>query len=102
MAQQRQSLSQILHNALESDEVYFQAPEGKQMSYPAILYSRSDVSVQHGDNLPYRWAKGYELILISRSPDSPISDKLERLPYCRFVRSYKADGLNHSVFLIFH
>lgn len=81
--------------------VYFQVPEGFKMTYPCIVYERSQIETKHADNLPYNRVKGYELTVIDRKPDSPISEQVLQLPMCSFDRSFKADNLNHDVFTLF-
>jgi len=101
MGRPRTDLSELLRSTLGSSEVYFQTPDGKQMKYPAIVYSRSPSSVQHASNLPYRHAKGWTITVIDRDPNNPVADKVEMLPYTTLDRTYRADGLNHSVLTMF-
>jgi hypothetical protein len=81
--------------------VYFQVPEGFKMIYPCIVYERSQIKTDHADNLPYNQVKGYSLTVIDRTPDSPISEEVSKLPLCSFDRSFTADNLNHDVFTLF-
>lgn len=81
--------------------VYFQPPPSQLMEYPCIKYDRDDSIVRHADNLPYLIKKRYQVIVITRDPDSLIPDKVEGLPLTKFDRFYIAAGLNHFVFNVF-
>ena len=81
--------------------VYFQPPESKKMNYPAIVYSIDDIDTRHANDSTYITNRRYEIIVISKSPDPDIIDKLLELPMCSFNRSYKADNLNHFVFTLY-
>lgn len=88
-------------SGLSDDNVHFQPPDGTQMEYPAITYSRSREAKQFADNLPYRSAQGYTVTVIHPDPDNEIKDKVAALPYCAFDRWYATDGLNHDVYTLF-
>lgn len=81
--------------------VYFQPPPDVQMIFPAIVYERQRPETEHADNRPYRITKRYQLSIISRSPDEPLSDTIAALPQCIHERFYVADNLNHDVFSIY-
>lgn len=98
----RLQLQTELEELLGSRNVYFQPPASVQMKYPAIRYSFQNIENRHADDLAYKQAKAYELILIDPDPDSEYVDALSRLPYCRFDRFYPADNLNHYVFTIYY
>lgn len=98
----RLDLHQILKNILESDEVYFQPPETIKMSYPCIVYERSDIETKHANNTKYLNMVRYSLKLISRSPESDIVDKLLALRYCSYDRFYVVDNLNHDTFTLYY
>lgn len=99
---QRQELQDKLVEILESGNVYFQPDSNIKMEYPAIVYARDYSSSQFADNELYRHHKRYQVTVISRSPDSPIPDKVLRLPFCTFRRFFIKDGLNHDVFDLFY
>ena len=84
-----------------TNNVYYQPPTGTRMQYPAIKYSRNDISIRYADDDSYNQTRGYEIIVIDRDPDSPIVDAISKLPKVRHVRHYTADGLNHDVFTIY-
>lgn len=80
--------------------VYFQPPESIKIEYPAIVYSLNQIDNVFADDIAYMQTVGYQITIIDRNPDSPIVWKLSLLPKCHFVRHYKADNLNHWVFII--
>jgi hypothetical protein len=94
----RLDLQAKLAALLGSTQVYFQPPANVQMKYPCIVYSRDRAETQFAGNLPYKYAKRYQVTVIDRDPDSLIPDKVAALPTCVHSRFYTADGLNHDVF----
>lgn len=98
----RLNLQTILENILGSRNVYFQPPSNTKLSYPCILYSRSDVESKYADNLKYNSRVRYSLTLIGRSPESKLVEDILKLPYCSYDRFYIADTLNHDVFTLFY
>lgn len=97
----RLDLHAILTDILETDQVYFQPPPTVQMKYPAIVYKRDYVLVNHADDMPYKRRIRYLVTVIDRDPDSPFPDKIAELPMCTYDRFYTADNLNHDVFKLF-
>ena len=81
---------------------YFQPPASLKIKYPAIIYKLSDIPINIANNKVYRKHRGYEVVLVDRKPDSEYVDKILEIPYCRFVRFYTADNLNHFVFNIYN
>lgn len=82
----------------KSPNVYFQSPGEEQMQYPAIVYDRDDMNIQHADNAFYRNTTGYLVTVIDRVPSNPFRLPVTRLPGVRFERAYKARNLYHDVF----
>lgn len=97
----RLDLHSKLKELLESDEVYYQAPESKKMEYPAIKYSKSSIKSTYANNTAYSMMDRYEIIVMSRTPDHPVIKKLLSLPYCTYDRHYISDNLNHDVLTIY-
>lgn len=93
----RLELQTLLESLLESDNVYYQAPESKKMEYPAIRYSKKNIKSLFANNATYSMMDCYELIVISRTPDHPVIKKILALPYSSYDRHYVADNLNHDV-----
>lgn len=100
--QDRLKLQAILEEQLGSKNVYFQPPASVRMTYPAIVYSRSDIDNRFADNSPYTQEKAYNVTVIDKDPDSEIVDRIARLPKCIYDRNYKVDNLNHDVFTLFY
>ena len=98
----RLSLQEILENILGSRNVYFQPPSNTKLSYPCIIYSRSDIDSKHADNIKYNTRVRYSLILIGRSPESELVEEILKLPYCSYDRFYSADSLNHDAFTLYY
>lgn len=91
-----------LCNILGSRNVYYQPPENIKMSYPAIIYSRSDIDNRFADNNVYLQDRAYQVIVVDPDPDSEIVDSLSLFPMSRFDRHYVADNLNHDVFTVYY
>ena len=89
----------------ESDgdrHIYFNPPPSVRMRYPAIKYSLDNISQTYANNGSYQMVPYYEIILIDEDPDTPYLEKILKIPYCTFVRYYRADNLNHWVFRIYN
>lgn len=102
MATDRLELQSKLVELLGVDHVYYQAPAGKNMEYPAIRYTKSKIQIKHADDVVYLKNNRYELTVIDRKPDNPVIDKLLELPYCAYDRHYTADNLHHDVFTLYY
>ena len=83
------------------DNVYFQPPSGFLMKFPCITYSRDGSLAKHADNELYQHAKRYQVMVITRDPDTELADKVEKLDYCSFERAFSDDDLNHYVFSLY-
>lgn len=97
----RLALNALLKALSGSDNVYFQPPANVQMKYPCIVYHHDSTATLFADNSPYRSTSRYTVTVISADPDSPIFEKVAKLPMCTFDRSYPADNLNHKVFSLY-
>lgn len=98
----RLELHELLCDILGSRNVYYQPPESIKMNYPAIVYSRNDISNKHGDDIPYMQSVSYQVTVIDKDPDSTIVTDIAKLPYCRFNRHFTSDNLNHDVFTLYY
>jgi hypothetical protein len=94
---QRLQLQTLLEEILGSRNVYFQPPEDFRMSYPAIVYNRSDALSLKADNSPYLLHKQYMVTSIDQNPDSEVPDKLTSLSMSEFVRHFTVAQLNHDI-----
>jgi hypothetical protein len=97
----RIELQTLLVSLLGSTDVYFQPPSTIQLTYPCIIYKRSDIKTKFANNSPYALKKEYTVTVIDKNPDSLIPDKVALLPECTFDRHFTADNLNHDVFTIY-
>jgi hypothetical protein len=98
----RLDLQSELEKILGSRNVYFQPPASVQMKYPAIVYSRKSIDVQHANDSAYLIHPGYEIILIDKNPDSVFIERILQFRYCSFDRHYEKDNLNHDVFTLYY
>lgn len=97
-----QDLQKTLEEMFPDAHVYFQPPSNKEMEYPAIRYSRTDIQTRHADNSVYLATNKYQLIVIATRSDCPIAERLlVQLPYCSYDRSYKANNLHHDVLTLY-
>lgn len=99
--ERRLELQRLFENILGSRNVYFQPPANVKMKYPAIKFELDNIEHKHANNKPYIRNPAYMVTLIDKNPDSEFVEKLDSLPMCGFDRSYKADNLNHWVFIIY-
>lgn len=99
--QSREKLHSKLILLLGSNNVYYQPPAGKEMLYPCIRYSINEIDSKKANNLSYINTKGYNIIVISKSPDHEVIEKLLELPMSSFDRHYVSDNLNHDVIKLF-
>lgn len=94
---------EVFHNILLefASYVYFQPPSNVNMQYPCIRYEQDDAETLFADNLPYRYTKRYQVMVIDSDPDSTIPDSIASLPMSQFDRHYVADDLHHFVFSVY-
>lgn len=99
----RLELQSKLEILLGTENVYFQPPATVRLVYPCIIYNRSNIKVEHADNMPYTMKKRYTVTVIDRNPDSVIGESiLQTLPLCNYDRAYAADNLNHDVLTVYY
>lgn len=93
-------LYDVLHEIVEN--VYFQPPESKKMTYPCIRFERTNALTSYADNNPYQITKRYTITLITKTSDNDeYLDKLLKLPMCTYDRQFITEGLVHDVFTIY-
>jgi hypothetical protein len=102
MSKKRTTLHEIFRNILQSDNVYFQPPESVKMSYPAIVYSRTNIRNTFADNSIYTDLIAYKVTVIDKNPESEIVGKIAKIPLCQFNQHFTSDNLNHDVFTLFY
>lgn len=96
----RLELQAKLEELLESKNVYYQPPENLKMQYPAIRYSKSEITDLYADDVKYKSHEVYDLVVIDKLPDNPVIKKILALPYTRFDRHYSSENLNHDIIQI--
>ena len=97
-----QALQATFEGLLESRNVYYNPPASVKMRYDAIVFKRSRITNRFANNSVYAQLYPYEVTVITTDPDAPIIDKISRLPYCSFDRSFVSDNLHHNVFIIYN
>lgn len=97
----RLDLQTLFEELLESENVYFDPPESKKMSYPAIRYSRSRFENIYANNTVYKQVVRYDVTAIYRDPDSDIPGKISMLPMCSHDTHYVVDNLHHDRFTLY-
>ena len=103
MAQRnRLTLQTLLEELLGSRNVYYQPPENLKMEYPAIRYSKADITNIYANNQKYIFHDVYDIVVISKTPDNPVIKKILELPYTDFDRHYVADNLNHDIIKLYY
>lgn len=85
-----------------AEHVYYQPPEKEKILYDCILYERNLLDTDHADNRPYLGKTRYQLISITRDPDSDIPVRLSALPGCAHTSHYVSDNLHHDVFTLYY
>lgn len=98
----RVDLQAKLERILGSRNVYYQPPETVKMSYPAIVYSRSDINSKYANNKAYINHDRYEIIVIDKKPDNETIGKILELPLSSFDRHYTTDNLHHDVITLYY
>ena len=98
----RLELHAKLEEILGSKNVYYQPPESVKMEYPAIVYSKSNISIRFANDVAYSKRIRYTIIVVDRKPDNSVIDKLLELPYCTYDRHYISDNLNHDSLTLYY
>ena len=98
----RLELQTKLEELLGSKNVYYQPPESLKMGYPAIRYSKSNISSRHADGMNYSNFTSYEIVVIDKRPDNEVIQKILELPLSSFDRHYVSDNLNHDVINLYY
>lgn len=85
----------------EECRAYFQPPASIRMQYPAIVYDLEDIENSFADDGVYSSHRKYSVAVIDSDPDSELVGKVASLPACRYSRRFKADNLNHDIFILY-
>lgn len=95
----RLKVSEMLHEIC--DNVYFQPPPSKQLTYPCIIYKRSRINQVHADDDMYQIREQYSVTVIDSDPDSTLPEQVAMLKMCSMSQSFISDNLYHSVFTLY-
>ncbi len=96
----RLKLHADLLQILGSNNVYFQPPESTKITYPAIIYSRSDIEKTHAADNVYGQNIKYKVTVVDHDPDSEIVERLLAFKFAVFDRHFVVNGLNHDQFTV--
>lgn len=97
----RLDLQRLLEEVAETENVYFQPPSNLKMALPCIKYSLDYQYKEFADNGAFTYNRRYQVIYITKDPDSPIPDRLFCMPMTAFERAYTADNLYHYIYRIY-
>lgn len=98
----RLELQSKLEELLGSRNVYYQPPENFKISYPAIIYTKSDINSTHANNINYVNITRYQIIVVDRKPDNEVIKKILELPLSSYDRFYVSDNLNHDSITLYY
>ena len=101
MKKTRLDIQNKLEELLGCKHVYYQPPDNLKMEYPAIRYSKGDITNDYANNLKYRNFDVYDVVVIDKKPDNIVIKKLLELPYSSFDRHYVSENLNHDIIKIY-
>ena len=99
MARSRNELSAILHEIC--DNVYFQPPANKKITYPCIIYKLDKVDVTFADNGVYKLMDEYSITYITRDPDDENIRKIVMLRYCTMSNTSCSDNLRNYYYKLY-
>lgn len=86
-----------------SANVHFQPPSNIHLTYPCIIYNKTDKARSFGNDKIYLTNQGYQLTVIDKDPDSVIADTIESdFQYCVITQYYTVDNLNHTTLLLYY
>lgn len=92
----RTDLHEELKGLLGTNNCYFQPPESVKLKYPCYVYHRSAPDLLRADDEIYHRFHKYSLTYITPDPDDPLIEETEdHFKYCKMVRHFVADYLNH-------
>lgn len=85
------------------EKVYFQPPSSVRMVYPCIRYSKGRTRSFRADNFVYRFNQGYNVIVITPDPDSPIPQYIaEHFQMAEVDSTYVSDNLYHTPITLYY
>lgn len=97
----RQSLDEKLRELTQN--VYFQPPQTKRITYPCIVYDRAPVDLKRANDNSYMLTHHYTVTYISREPDDGTVDSIAlAFPMIRHTSKFENDNLHHDVFDLYY
>lgn len=102
MPRPRTEFNSLLKDILGSKYVYFQPPSTVKMTYPCIVYERSNIEGTHANNAVYKNDFGYTVTVIYTNPDSDLPIKVANIPTARHSSHFVSDNLYHDVYKIYY
>lgn len=94
-------LLHLLQQAVRHNRVYFQPPENLNIGYPAVVFHLSKIEIDHASDVPYKGAKEYSVVLITKDPEPDVINEILKIPYSSLDTTYISDGMNHFVFTVY-
>lgn len=96
-------LYEILQGIMgDAGRAYYQPPENLKLSYPCIVFERTNALIDYADNNPYQITKRYTITLMTKTADNDeFVDQLLNLPMCTYDRQFINEGIVHDVFSIY-
>jgi hypothetical protein len=92
-----EELLQFIPNA------YFQPPSNVMMKYPCIVYNKTNRTRQFSGNQLYMVKQGYQLMVITKDPDSLIAEQMEQhFQSCVISQNYTVDNLHHTTLNLYY
>lgn len=96
----RLKLQKTLEIIMGKDKVYYCPPSTLKMTYPCIVYSKTDIASTRANDTSYLLHDRYNVTLISKTPDDPRIRQLLSIPGASYSNGYISDGLCHDVVTI--
>ena len=94
----RLKVSEMLHEIC--DNVYFQPPPSKSLSFPCIIYKGPKLNKIHADDDTYHLNEQYTITVIDSDPDSTLPEQVAMLKMCSMTQSFTSENLYHTVFTL--
>lgn len=96
-------LREILQAETNSQNIYFQPPEGMKLTYPCIVYQKDTGDHMFADNKVYQFTQAYQVTYIDKDPDNTVVERiLSEFSLAKWGRHFKAENINHDVLIIYY
>lgn len=102
MANDRSRILQDKFEELGIENVYTQPPESIKLTYPCVIIRETGGETMYAGNMPYHYEPRFEVTYIRRNRDPNMVQSIAMsFAKCRQDRSYSADNLYHTIFVIY-